>query len=523
MVDVKRIFTVNGKPFYPLGRHHLYMGGYTARDKSVIEASFEGLKLIHGNTVCVPIYWDQSEPEEGKFDFSSVDTLISISRRYGAKLILLWFATWKNSVMDFAPAWIKTNPERFKRVTSPNHSSIWVLSSHCQATLEADKKTFTALCRHLKVEDSTEQTVIGLQIENEPGILGSERDYGPEGQAIFNSLVPGKLVSAMKEAGKGKVYDLWQEAGGKESGNWQELFGVEAGELMTAWSIATFINDIAKSGKTVYNIPMFINAWVTEQPWWPIPGEAYPSGGPVRKVLDIYRWFAPYVDLFAPDNFESDSRAHEALNANYARDDNPLFIVESHDDLNGMFHDIADFNAIGYFVHFEQTEDGIIPPEQKRRVAFTRCVAAAIPLLLKYQGTGKIHAVDAAVEPGLHGSLRIQMDLDGYMGLIEFDERSPARGAGLVIQASRNEFYLVGVNFRLLLRPKPSLGKTPVALLGGADLSHPSFCNYLVRVDEGHFDEKDEFVSDLRRNGDSVRGGIWAGPDSNVVRIITCD
>ena len=60
-----------------------------------------------------------------------------------------------------------------------------------------------ALCKHLKTKDSTEQTVIGLQIENEPGIIGSDRDYGPEAQAIYDSPVPTKLIDCMKKAGKG--------------------------------------------------------------------------------------------------------------------------------------------------------------------------------------------------------------------------------------------------------------------------------------------------------------------------------
>ena len=34
------------------------------------------------------------------------------------------------------------------------------------------------------------------------------------------------------------------------------------------------------------------------------------------------------------------------------------------------------------------------------------------------------------------------------------------RGRGLIIQAGRNEFYLVGANYRLILRPKPSSDKT---------------------------------------------------------------
>jgi len=51
----------------------------------------------------IPVYWDEVEPEEGKFDFTSVDALIASARRHDVKLIPLWFATWKNGNMDFHP------------------------------------------------------------------------------------------------------------------------------------------------------------------------------------------------------------------------------------------------------------------------------------------------------------------------------------------------------------------------------------------------------------------------------------
>ena len=98
---------------------------------------------------------------------------------------------------------------------------------------------------------------------------------------------------------------------------------------MTAWSIATYIDGIAEAGKAVYDIPMFINVWLMEQRWWPIPGEAYPSGGAVSKVLDIYKWFTPHVDFIAPDNYQPDSRGYESVCATYSRDDNPLFLPET--------------------------------------------------------------------------------------------------------------------------------------------------------------------------------------------------
>ena len=47
-----------------------------------------------------------------------------------------------------------------------------------------------------------------------------------------------------------------------------------------------------------------------------------------------------------------------------------------------------------------------------------QCAAAVIPLLLKYQGTGKIHAV--IQEDQLYSQL---VELGSYTGLVEFGEK----------------------------------------------------------------------------------------------------
>jgi beta-galactosidase GanA len=135
------------------------------------------VKLLHGNTLEIPVYWDKVEPKEDTFDFTAVDALIASARHNEIKLILLWFATWKNGNMDYAPAWVKTNPQHFKRVIAPTGKDVWNLSSHCPANLEADKKAFTALCKHLKAVDGTEQTVIALQIENESATVITARKH----------------------------------------------------------------------------------------------------------------------------------------------------------------------------------------------------------------------------------------------------------------------------------------------------------------------------------------------------------
>jgi hypothetical protein len=541
MKEVKRVFKVNGKSFFPIGGQSCNSSGYNEKTS---ETAFKVIKLLHGNTLEIPVYWDNIEPEEGKFNFSAVDNLLASARRYEVKLILLWFATWKNGNMDYAPAWVKNNPQYFKRVISPAGKDLWVLSSHCAATLEADKKAFVALCNHLKLKDSTEQTVIALQIENEPGIIGSDRDYGFEAQATFDNPIPDKLMSELEKGGRGTVYNLWRRAAGKESGTWPEIFGYAAGEMMTAWSIANYIDSIAEAGKTVYRLPMYINVWLLEQPSWRFPGETYPSGGAVSKVLDIYKWFTPHVDIIAPDNYKEDSRSYETICAIYSRDDNPFFMPETGFIGNShgwnIFRAIAEYNLIGdavFGVEYLVNEDGSVRPEFEAGVDSIRCVAAVIPLLLKYQGTGRVHAV---IQEDLLWSQHL--DFEGHAGLVEFgagrdgfvgrdwrhkpivtipEQTDGNRGCGLIIQASKNEFYLVGANYRLYLRPNPSILKTqsPRPVIDPSPRQH----GYFTSIDEGHFDNNGEFVVDLVRNGDEISRGLWVEPDIGVLRVITCD
>ena len=177
MTEINRIFKVNGKPFFPIGTETVY-ADYALKPQEH-ENVFKGLKAMHGNSMAIPVHWDAIEPEEGKFDFSSVDILIASARKYSLKLILLWFGTWKNGGMEYVPEWIKADTKRFKRALNSHGRDLWSLSPHCKATLEADKKAFIALVKYLKAKDSVEQTVISIQVENEPGIVGTDRDYSP--------------------------------------------------------------------------------------------------------------------------------------------------------------------------------------------------------------------------------------------------------------------------------------------------------------------------------------------------------
>ena len=48
------------------------------------------------NTILATVTWEQVEPDEGKFDFSVFDGILQDARKSNLKLVILWFASWKN-------------------------------------------------------------------------------------------------------------------------------------------------------------------------------------------------------------------------------------------------------------------------------------------------------------------------------------------------------------------------------------------------------------------------------------------
>jgi hypothetical protein len=107
------------------------------------------------------------------------------------------------------------------------------LGFQSKEALEADKKAFAALMQHVKTVDAINQTVIMVQVENEPGEWGGVRDFGPDAQKAFAGQVPEKLVRGL----------------GKKPGTWREVFGDDADETFHAWYVATYIEQVAVAGK----------------------------------------------------------------------------------------------------------------------------------------------------------------------------------------------------------------------------------------------------------------------------------
>jgi beta-galactosidase GanA len=305
--DGRHALMVDGAPFLILGAQVNNSSNWP----QALDDVWPAIDVVKPNTVMVPVAWEQIEAKEGTFDFSFVDVLLKQAREKNVRLVLLWFATWKNNGPNYAPAWVKLDNARFPRVVTADGRTLNSLSPHAQATLDADRKAFVALMTHLKAADP-QRTVILVQPQNEPGTYGSVRDFSPLAQKVFEGPVPAALLKKL----------------GKSPGTWRDVFGADADEFFHAWHIAHYIDQVAEAGKAVYPLPMFINA-ALRGPFNPGQPGQYASGGPTDNVLDVYKAAAPHIDLLAPDIYMPEYTHYTTVLDRYSRPDNPLFVAET--------------------------------------------------------------------------------------------------------------------------------------------------------------------------------------------------
>lgn len=303
------------------GQPYLMLGGQVHNSSawpSELPAVWKSLAELHANTVEAPIYWEQMEPQSGKFNWDNVDAIVNGAREHNLHVVLLWFGTWKNGNMHYVPQWIKTETKRYPRVMRADGEPIDVLSANSRSNLEADKTAFSALMRHLKSLDGNEHTVLLVQVENESGNIGSPRDFSPESNKEFAGQVPADMLSATHN----------------QPGTWSAVFRGDADELFQLYHQARYVNEIAAAGKAEFDIPVYINVWLSYPPAElperriAIPGIQYPSGGAVQRWVGLWRALAPSISAIAPDIYGDDAGfVHEVLTA-YHRPDNPLLVPE---------------------------------------------------------------------------------------------------------------------------------------------------------------------------------------------------
>jgi len=361
-----RQLVVDGKPFMVLsGELHNSSSSSVAYMKPI----WSQLAQRNLNTVLAVITWEQIEPQEGKFDFTTVDDTIQGARENHLKLVILWFGSWKNGESSYQPSWVKADPQRFPWVKDRTGKTLNILSTFGDATRDGDARAYAALMGHIRQVDSKQHTVLMMQVENEVGVLGDSRDHIAAANEAFAKPIPADLMSYLvrhKDSMAVELRTVWAANGSKTAGTWEEVFGpgrpdsvppIPASERDTAWHqswwlvdeafmawrYSMYVGKVAAAGKAEYDIPMYCNTWLQE-PQNPQPGN-FPSGCPEPEVQDIWRFGAPNIDILAPDLYV---QTFAETCERFTRNGNPLFIPETSVNPSNALLAYLKFNTIGF-------------------------------------------------------------------------------------------------------------------------------------------------------------------------------
>lgn len=455
---------VNGKPFLMLAGE-LHNSSSSSLD--YMRPIWPRLAAIPLNTVLTPVYWEQIEPTQGKFNFALVDGLIRQARENHLHIVFLWFGAWKNGYSGNSPLWVKKDPERFPLVIEKDGKEDEILSTFGANTLQAEKTAFAALMRNIREVDGQDHTVLMMQVENEVHAW----DYSPAATKAFNGAVPAQLLNYIQDHKDSLVPQfkkIWDAAGGKTSGTWSQVFGSRAYEMFMDWHYGRYINQIAAAGKAEYPIPMYENtALMGIDPNAPMTKNA--PGGPTPAAMDVWRASGHAIDFYSPDiymkNFEDWCNW-------YTQAGNPLFIPETIGGPTGaanIFYAIGEDNAMGFSPFgidssrdfYAITKHGAkasslfgmdsLSDEKDALGKSYSVLMQMAPILLQHQGDGTMAGFvldkDHPTESVTMNGYKLQISMDrSFFGKVSL-------GYGLVIATGPNEFLGAGNGFRVKFSP----------------------------------------------------------------------
>ncbi len=473
---------VDGSPFLILGGE---LHNSSSSSIEYMKPIWERMVDLNFNTVLAPVSWELIEPEEGHFDFALVDGLIQDARRYNLRLVFLWFGSWKNGMSSYVPLWVKKDYRRFPRVQINAGETVEVLSTLAEANWQADARAFAALMRHIRDVDGDDHTVIMVQVENEVGVLGDSRDRSEAASRAFAGQIPQELLQHVQQRELvPELRERWEQAGRKTSGTWEEVFGAgpETDEIFMAWHYARYVDHVAAAGKAEYDIPMYVNAWLSSPELQ--PGD-WPSGGPLPHTMDVWLAGAPHIDMLTPDIYQPN---FEEWCEKYTQHGNPLFIPEMRhgdDGARNIFYAIGQHEAIGTSPF---AVDSIEDPKNSALSASYRALQQVASVILAHQGANNM--VGFLLDEEHPNATRVLGAYELEIALDAVFQYKAELGYGLVIATGSGEFVGVGSGFCVTFRPISGVGHVG-----------------LGAVDEGEF-RNGKWIAGRRLNGDENAQGL---------------
>ncbi len=486
---------VDGEPYLMLGVQANNSSAWPA----YLDKVWPAAETLHANTVELPIYWEQLEPVQGKFDFSVVDLILKQAREHHLRLVLLWFGTWKNGSSHYTPEWIKQNQEKYPFLKNEKGETVDSPSPFSAAFLEADKTAFRAMMRHLKDADA-QRTVLLVQVENEAGVWGGVRDYGAAAQKAFAGPVPVALVKGL----------------GKQPGTWKEAFGEDADETFEAWYTATYIEQVAAAGKAEYRLPLYVNAALRD-PMNPGRAPSYESGAPTDNNIGLWKIAAPLIDAIAPDIYMSEYAKYMKVIGFYGQN-NPLLIPETGNSPaypRYVYVAIGE-GAIGWapfgldLTRYSNEPAGPQAMEASALKPVAEQYALLAPIarrIAKANLEGKV--VGVSENPDLHTNeiplgrwdVVVKYGMPSFGNWMQPKGNTPADGGAVVIELGQDEYLVAGHHVRVDFKPTFAPGKKRLFL----------------KVEEGSFDAGGNWKMARIWNGDQTDYGLNLKADENVL------
>jgi len=487
---------VDGEPYLMLG----VQANNSSAWPEYLNKVWPAAEAVHANTVELPIYWEQLEATEGKYDFSVVDLILKQAREHHLRLVLLWFGTWKNGSSHYTPEWIKLNQAKYPFLRNEKGETVDSPSPFSAACLRADKDAFRTLMRHLKQTDS-QRTVLMVQVENEAGVWGGVRDYGPEAQKAFAEQVPEKLVAGL----------------GKQPGTWRQVFGEDADETFQAWYVATYIEQVAAAGKAEYPLPLYVNAALRD-PFHPSRAPSYESGAPTDNNIDLWKIAAPSISAVSPDIYMPDYARYMKVIDLYKRKNNPLLIPETG---SGPAYARYVYAAIGQgaigwspfgldYSRYSNPTEGPESMEASAIKSVAQEYALLAPIsrkLAKGNLEGKVRGTSE--DPDSHHQTltferwqaEIAYGMPSFGNGMQPKGNTPTNGGVVILQLGPDEFLIAGNHVRVDFTPTFA----------------PGMKRLWLKVEEGSYDATGVWKTARIWNGDQTDYGLNLKSDEKVL------
>jgi hypothetical protein len=382
-----------------------------------VESYLPVAKQMGCNTAVIPLYWKDVEPVPGEYRMKDLGKRIKACQKHGLKMVVLWFGSYKNAQMWYVPEWVSRDSVTYPRAVKKNGEIHMNTACPLGANmLKKDADAFVEVIKTIKNVDINCDTVIMVQVENEPGLLTGDRCYCEDCNKKY------------------------------------ENEGWKLPEDFTATYIARYLNTIAAEGKKIYPILLNANAWLDNE-FFRRPGMDYPSGGPNMRNMHIYRDEAPCIDFLSPDTYNVSDRVFGEVCRAYSSFSNVLYIAEhsayglDHRAEKNIIYALGEYGAIGFDPYcINNNEDPIVKSDYtldkriSQYIDTVKMINNSMPAILKTRQTERLKSF--VKEEGDRFKFIV---MEGYSFLIEYQ----GEGRGMVIQLEEDEFVILGVGIKV--------------------------------------------------------------------------